>query len=127
MKKRCGACGKETDAPFCPICKTQTKVVTKITDFEEGWKMMCSDLENEKDFKTTGGKKSFVVWYEGGNSLKYKKSTGNICDLPKSEFEKAFAIYLETNTPYKTTPYTDLMHGSYYPPLLKTYFLTIED
>jgi len=126
MERKCDKCGIVTENLFCPECNNLITSERKLKNFEKGWKEMCSDLENEKEFLTTGGRKSFTIWHPGGEKLRYKKSTGDICDLPKSEFNKAYEILKETDELDKTTPYHKLMHGSYYPPLLKTYFVKIE-
>lgn len=123
--RKCKKCGSETDKMFCPECDalTESMDTPEIIEFETGWKRICEDLEEEKEFRTTGGKKTFIAWHpSGANKITYKKSTGDICDLPKSEFKKAYEIFKRTGELSKTTPYHELMHGSYYPPLLKKYF-----
>ena len=64
----------------------------KLKSFEDGWRDMCEDLKVRNKFRTTGGKATFEAWYPGGNKITYQKSTGGICDLPKSEFKKAYDI-----------------------------------
>lgn len=111
--RRCEKCGTVTEELFCPKCRDVT-VLEKADS-------------KGRNFKTTGRRETFRAWYPGGNKITYKKSTGDICDLPMSEFKKAYEILRETGVLDKTTPYKDTKHGSYYPPLLERYFIDEKD
>jgi len=77
---------------------------------------MCEDLKFSKYFLTTGGTKRFRVWSKNYR-LFYEKSTGNICQLSKSDFKKAYEVFRKTGS-LSSTKYRFAMHGSYIPPLL---------
>ena len=90
-------------------------------NFEACWRKMCENLKTPKYFRTTGGNKRFKAWSKDYR-LFYEKSTGNICQLSKSDFKKAYKAFRKTGS-LNSAKYNFTMHGSYIPPLLHKYFV----